>query len=120
MTTRWQMTRRNLLGSAAALGATTLISPGKAPAQGGAKPFAGTTINVYCWSAPYPKWLADYIPEFEEQTGIKVNYDTPGFPVYNQRVDLELSTKGSAYDVLNVTFIYSEPLDRRRLVHAAR
>lgn len=107
MTTRWHMTRRNLLGSAAALGATTLALPRKAPAQGGAKPFAGTTLNVSCWSAPYPKWLADYIPEFEEQTGITVNYETPAFPVYNQRIDLELSTQGSAYDVLNVTFIYS-------------
>ena len=29
------------------------------------------------------------------------------FPVYNQRTDLELSTKGSALDVCNVTFIYS-------------
>jgi multiple sugar transport system substrate-binding protein len=36
-----------------------------------------------------------------------VNFDTPSFPVYNQRADLELSTKGSAYDVVNVTFIYS-------------
>ena len=29
------------------------------------------------------------------------------FPVYNQRTDLELSTKGSALDVINCTFIYS-------------
>ena len=29
------------------------------------------------------------------------------FPVYNQRTDLELSTKGSALRRLNVTFIYS-------------
>ena len=73
---------------------------------GQAKPFAGITFNVSCWSAPYPQWLADYIPEFEDQTGMTVNYDTPGFPVYNQRVDLELSTQGSAFDVLNITFIY--------------
>jgi len=50
--------------------------------------------------------LASYIPEFTKKTGIKVNYETPAFPVYNQRVDLELSTKGSAYDVANITFIY--------------
>jgi len=36
-----------------------------------------------------------------------VVFDTPSFPVYNQRADLELSTGGSAYDVVNVTFIYS-------------
>src|SRR5260370_16890638 len=42
-----------------------------------------------------------------EKTGIKVNYDTPVFPVYNQRADLGLSSKGSGFDVLNVTFIYT-------------
>ena len=36
-----------------------------------------------------------------------MNYDTPGFPIYNQRADLELSTRGGAFDVLNVTFIYT-------------
>ena len=80
---------------------------GKAPAQGGRKPFEGVTLNISCWSATYPKLIADYLPEFTEKTGIKVNYDTPGFPVYNQRADLELSTKGSGFDVLNVTFIYT-------------
>lgn len=99
--------RRKAMQGAAAIGAAAAVSL-KAPAVlAQAKPFAGTTLNVSCWSAPYPKFLADYLPEFTEATGIKVNYDTPGFPVYNQRVDLELSTKGSAYDVLNITFIYT-------------
>lgn len=106
MNTIWRMSRRSLLGTTAALG-STLILPGKAPAQGGAKPFAGTTLNVSCWSAPYAKWLQEYLPEFTELTGIEVNYDTPGFPVFNQQVDLELSTGGSAYDVANITFIYT-------------
>ncbi len=53
-------------------------------------------------------------------TGAKVNYETPSFPIYNQRIDIELSTRGTAYDVLNITFIYAgrwigagwlEPLD---------
>jgi multiple sugar transport system substrate-binding protein len=94
------------MGAAAA--AAAAVNPLKAPAQvGGAKPFAGTTINVACWSSPYAKLIADYIPEFEQKTGIKVSYETPVFAIYNQRADLELSTKGSAYDVLNITFIYS-------------
>jgi multiple sugar transport system substrate-binding protein len=104
--TRWTIGRRSFLGTSVA-GAATLLLPGRAPAQGGAKPFEGTTLNVSCWSAPYAKWLAEYLPEFEAETGIKVNYDTPGFQIYNQRVDLELSTQGSAYDVANITFIYS-------------
>jgi multiple sugar transport system substrate-binding protein len=107
MTTRWRMRRRDFLGASALAAGSLLVLPGKAPAQGGAKPLAGTILNISCWSAPYPKYLADYLPEFEQATGAKVNYETPSFPIYNQRVDIELSTKGSAYDVLNVTFIYS-------------
>src|SRR5438034_11827452 len=105
--TRWKPRRREFLQGSAALAGSLLALPGKAPAQGGAKKLSGTTLNVSCWSAPYPKLLADYIPEFEQLTGAKVVYETPAFPVYNQRIDLELSTKGSAYDVLNITFIYA-------------
>jgi multiple sugar transport system substrate-binding protein len=96
--------RKFLLASAAAAG--SLLLPGKAPAQGGAKPLSGITLNIACWSAPYAKLVADYVPDFEAATGAKVNYETPSFPIYNQRTDVELSTRGSAYDVLNVTFIY--------------
>ncbi|HEY8358609.1 MAG TPA: extracellular solute-binding protein [Ramlibacter sp.] len=98
--------RRHFLSDTAALAASALL-PGFAAAQGGAKKFAGVTLNVSTFSAAYPKLLQQFLPEFEALTGAKVNFDTPSFPVYNQRADLELSTKGSAYDVLNVTFIYS-------------
>lgn len=106
MSTFRYITRRRLLQGSAALGAAFVL-PGRAPAQGGAKPFEGTTLNVSTFSAPFPTLLAGLLPEFQEATGITVNFDTPSFPVYNQRADLELSTGGSAYDVLNVTFIYS-------------
>lgn len=98
--------RRQLLQAASALGATALL-PGFAQAQSGAKKFQGVTLNVSTFSAAYPKLLQQFLPEFEALTGAKVNFDAPSFPVYNQRADLELSTKGSAYDVVNVTFIYS-------------
>jgi multiple sugar transport system substrate-binding protein len=102
-------TRRRLLHAASgAAAAPAWLLAGAPPAFAqGVRPFQGTTLNVSCWSAPYPRFLADYIPEFTQATGIRVNYDTPGFPIYNQRADLELSTKGSAFDVLNVTFIYT-------------
>ena len=75
-------------------------------AQGG-KPYAGTTINGSCFQTTYFEYLKNYFPQFEEKTGIKVNFNMQAFPVYNQRTDLELSTKGSALDVINCTFIYS-------------
>jgi multiple sugar transport system substrate-binding protein len=99
-------TRRGALLAGAAAPAWLLAGTPPAYAQN-RQPFAGTTLNVSCWSAPYARMVADYLPEFTQATGIRVNYDTPGFPIYNQRADLELSTGGSAFDVLNVTFIYT-------------
>jgi multiple sugar transport system substrate-binding protein len=99
--------RRRLISlGGAALGAQLLHHGATAHAQDTTRRYAGTTLNVACWSSPYAKWLQEYLPEFQERTGIKVAYDTPAAPIYNQRADLELSTKGSAYDVLNITFIY--------------
>ena len=98
--------RRGLLKAGAAFGAGSLLS-GLVAAQAGTKKFAGITLNVSTFSAAYPKLLQQWLPEFEALTGAKVNFDAPSFPVYNQRADLELSTKGAAYDVVNVTFIYS-------------
>jgi len=100
-----RLRRRDVLAAGAA--APLLMLPGKAPAQGGAKPLSGVTLNVSCWSSSYPKFLANYIPEFEAATGAKVNYETPSFPIYNQRMDIELSTRSGAHDVVNVTFIFS-------------
>lgn len=96
--------RRKLLAATAAAGAAACVPRF---ALGNTKPLQGTTLNVSMFSAAYPKLLQPWIAEFEQETGAKVNFDTPAFPVYNQRVDLELSTRGAAYDVVNVTFIYS-------------
>ena len=95
-----QIRRRTILGGALALAAPAVH------AQGG-KPYAGTTLNCSCFQTTYFEYLRNYFPEFQEKTGIKVNFTMQAFPVYNQRTDLELSTKGSAIDVCNVTFIYS-------------
>jgi multiple sugar transport system substrate-binding protein len=100
-----RLRRRQLLRAGAAA-TSLLLLPRRAPAQGGAKALSGITLNIACWSSPCAKLLTDYVPQFEEATGAKVNYETPSFPIYNQRIDVELSTGGSSYDVLNVTFIY--------------
>lgn len=99
--------RRKLLGAGAAALASAGLGLAAPAVMAQAKRFSGVTLNVSCWSARYPALLADYISEFTEVTGAKVNYDTPGLQVYNQRADLELSTKGSGYDVLNITFVFT-------------
>jgi ABC-type sulfate transport system permease component len=81
------MKRRTFLkGGAAALGVG-----GARPSVvlGQAKPFAGVTINGACFQHVYQTYLQAYIPEFEEKTGMKVNFTLQAFPVYNQRADLE-------------------------------
>jgi len=93
--------RRTVLGGALALAAPAVH------AQSGGKPYNGTTINCSCFQTTYYEYLKNYFPEFQEKTGIKVNFTMQAFPVYNQRTDLELSTKGSAIDACNITFIYS-------------
>lgn len=100
------MQRRDLLKAIAAFGVYAMV-PGFARGAKGAKKYDGVTLNVSTFSSAYPTLLRQWLPEFEALTGAKVNFDTPAFPVYNQRADLELSTKGSAYDVVNVTFIYT-------------
>ncbi len=97
--------RRVLRGTAAAAG--LLVLPGRAPAQGGKKKLDGVTLHVACYSHTYSEFLRSYLPEFEQMTGAKVVYETPAFPIYNQRMDIELSTRSPAHDVINVTFIYS-------------
>ena len=100
-----RLRRRTVLGGALGASFVPLAAP-YVSAQGG-KPYAGTTINASCFQTTYYEYLKNYFPEFQEKTGIKVNFTMQAFPVYNQRTDLELSTKGSAMDVCNVTFIYS-------------
>jgi len=116
-TRRGGLNRREFLGMAAGAGLLTaggsrLARAATAPtrlaaAVGGAKPFAGVTINGAMFEHTFSAVLKEMVPEFEQRTGMKVNFELQAFPVYNQRADLELSTRGSAYDVLNITFIYS-------------
>lgn len=100
-----KINRRTILGGTSALAAGVLHAPSVFAQTKG--PHAGTTINASCFQTTYFEYLKNYFPEFEAKTGIKVNFTMQAFPVYNQRTDLELSTKGSALDVCNVTFIYS-------------
>lgn len=105
MTTRGPGRRPFLLGAGAVAAGTSLGAPA---VLGQARPFAGQTINGAAFQSTYFEYLRSKFPEFEERTGAKVNFNTQAFGIYNQRTDLELSTRGSALDVINVTFIWSQ------------
>lgn len=100
------MQRRDLLKAMAAFGVYSMV-PAIARGATTARKYTGVTLNVSTFSTAWPQLIRQWLPEFEALTGARVQLDTPAFPVYNQRADLELSTRGSAYDVVNVTFIYT-------------
>lgn len=100
------MQRRDLLKAMAAFGVYSMM-PALARGANVARKYEGVTLNVSLFSTAWPQLIRKWLPEFEALTGARVQLDTPAFPVYNQRADLELSTRGSAYDVVNVTFIYT-------------
>jgi multiple sugar transport system substrate-binding protein len=101
------VSRRTVLKGAAATAAAGAVGFPAPAVIGQARPFDGVTINGASFQHVFHAYLKEYIPEFEEQTGMTVNFTTQAFPIYNQRADLELSTGGSAWDFLNVTFIYT-------------
>src|SRR2546428_373577 len=98
------LTRRTFLKGAARAGGLVVRPPA---VLGQAKPFAGVTIRGSSFQHVFHTYLKEYLPEFEAKTGMTVDFAPQAFPVYNQRADLELSTQGSAWDFLNITFIYS-------------
>ena len=101
--TRVRISRRSML--AAGVGGSLVLRAPAVLGQAKSK-YAGTTLRGAAFSLPFHEYLRGYLPEFEDRTGIKVAFDIQAFPIYNQRMDLELSTRGSTYDVIIVTFIY--------------
>ena len=97
------VSRRKALKTAGLVSAGAATSVAFPALVGFAKEFDGVTLQGASFSSTFFEYLKGYFPEFEEKTGMKVNFVTNAFPVFNQRTDLELSTKGSALDVINVT-----------------
>jgi multiple sugar transport system substrate-binding protein len=95
--------RRQLLGGGAAkLAAASLLLSKPAIAQ--SKPFDGVVLRGAAYQHRFFTILQGYIPEFENKTGMKVDLQLWTFPLYNQRAGQELSSGGSAFDFVNVTF----------------
>jgi len=106
------LTRREFVKAGALLGGAAAVLPARAaraaaPAVGDAfwKQFSGTTLKILMHDHPYPRGVWSRIGEFEKMTGMKVETDMLGWPVYLQRSDLELSAGAGAYDFVWVVFV---------------
>lgn len=90
-----------------ALGADTATRVARAAAQAPAKRFAGTSIRVSMFDTAFPRGLEKLLPQFTEQTGIKVDLELLGFTIFLQRSDLELSGATGAVDAMTLVFAQS-------------
>jgi multiple sugar transport system substrate-binding protein len=97
------MNRRQLLKA----GASTLVAAAThfpMPLLAGAKPFAGITLRGAAYQHEFMTILQGYIPEFEQQTGIKVDLRLSALAAYNKNIAQALSSDGDVPDFINVTF----------------
>lgn len=69
--------------------------------------FSGTSIRVSMFDTAFPRGLERLLPQFTDLTGIKVEFERLGFPVFVQRSDLELSGATGAVDAMTLVFASS-------------
>jgi multiple sugar transport system substrate-binding protein len=81
--------------SSAPGGSTAAASPSAA-----AQPYAGQTITLETYaSVPEFDFYATLMPQFEQQTGIKVNYVQQPVAAQDQKIPLQLTAKDDSLDV---------------------
>jgi multiple sugar transport system substrate-binding protein len=93
-------------GTTAVTTPATSTAPGGSPAGSPAQPYAGQTITLETYaSVPEFDFYATLMPQFEQQTGIKVNYLQQPVAAQDQKIPLQLTAKD---DTLDVFFTGSE------------
>lgn len=76
----------------------------------GAQKYAGTTIRFVASNHPYTEAIKPLIPEFEKQTGIKVNVESYFEDQLTQKLTVEFTSGSSSIDVF-----MTRPLQEGRL-----
>jgi multiple sugar transport system substrate-binding protein len=86
------LSRRRLLLTGAAGVATTAFRF-QTPALAQSKPFSGVTLRCAAYQHEFMAILQGYIPEFEQQTGMKVELRLFPFQLYNPQIVKALSSE---------------------------
>lgn len=72
------------------------------------KPLAGQTIKCLVLDPPYMQNIQKtYLPEFQDLTGAKVEFEVQSIEVASPRIDMELAGGTGALDVVQCVFIWS-------------
>ncbi|TBL76531.1 ABC transporter substrate-binding protein [Paenibacillus thalictri] len=69
------------------------------------KPFAGKTLQVFLVSHPWGESIKQFAPEFEQQTGMKVEFQSFFDEQFAQKLSVQLTTGSATPDV----FMYRPP-----------
>lgn len=104
------ITRRDFMGAATG---TALLAAGSGAPRAQAstlgsevllpnQPYRGTTLNFISLNYLFSTGIRAVVPAFQEQTGIRVNFELLGTLDNLQKQQLELSTGSSAYDVYQI------------------
>lgn len=90
--------------------ATAAPSGGSAPAAykfpSTGKPYAGAQLNVSMVAEPKPLKLKTLVPEFEQLTGIKVNFEDMPYPTLQEKQLTSITQGNNAYDIVHVDCVW--------------
>jgi len=80
----------------------TEAPPAEEPAE--AKPFEGVTINILLEGVPDTEFVQAVLPQFEEQSGMKVNIEVLNYALMHEKLVPQLTAPegGGSYDVIVV------------------
>ena len=95
-----RVTRREFVQGVVAAGSIGALSaiPSRAPAQS-----RGVTLRALVYPYPVTKAIRDMLPEYEKQTGVKVEWEEAPYADVLSKQMTELIAKGGRYDLFNMS-----------------
>ncbi len=95
------------IGQATALALGVLVSLGVSGAGAADKPYEGMTLNLASQNDQFAAVLAAIAPEFEAQTGAKVNVDILSYPELLTKITADYVGHTKGYDLATVDIVWS-------------
>lgn len=71
------------------------------------KPYAGKTIHILMEDVPDTGYVQSLIPQFEEQTGIKVEVESISYSTMHEKLAAQLIASTNTYDVMVVDYYWT-------------
>ena len=96
-----------LIGRRSALWIAAAVMAGASGAVAADKPYQGVTLNLASQNDQFAAVLAAIAPEFEAQTGAKVNVDIMSYPELLTKITADYVGHTKGYDLATVDIVWS-------------